>query len=58
MYAAYNLLVPSELDMEPTKIYDIYHDLWRIEESFRTMKTYLKARPTFIQTTQSIYDPS
>ena len=41
--------------MSPTEIYNIYHGLWRIEESFRIMKTYLEARPVFLQTIESIY---
>ena len=42
-YAGYNLLVTSELDMEPLQIYHIYHNLWKIEESFRITKSYLDA---------------
>ena len=53
--AGYNMLVTSELDKTATEIYDIYHGLWRIEESFRIMKTYLDARPVFVQKTESIY---
>ncbi len=41
--------------MCPTEIYNVYHGLWRIEESFRIMKTYLEARPVFVQTIESIY---
>lgn len=47
--AGYNLLVTSELSMSPTEIYDTYHKLWRIEESFRVMKSELDARPVFLQ---------
>lgn len=42
-YAGYNLLVTSELDMEPLQIYHIYHNLRKIEESFRITKSYLDA---------------
>ena len=42
-YAGYNLLVTSELDMEPLQIYHTYHNLWKIEESFRITKSYLDA---------------
>jgi transposase len=35
-------------------IYDTYHGLWRIEESFRMMKSYLDARPVFLQKENSI----
>ena len=54
-FAGYNMIVTSELNMEPQEIYDVYHGLWRIEESFRTMKTYLEARPVFMQTKEGIY---
>ena len=29
--------------MEPLQIYHIYHNLWKIEESFRITKSYLDA---------------
>ena len=51
----YNLLVTSELGMNPKKIYNIYHGLSKIEESFRIMKSYLEARPVFLQNEYSIY---
>lgn len=54
-YAGYNLIVSSETNLDGKKIYDIYHNLWRIEESFRIMKLYLQARPAFMQTKESIY---
>ena len=54
-YAGYNLLVTSEIDADPITIHKTYHRLWRIEESFRIMKTYLEARPVFLQTEDSIY---
>ena len=54
-YAGYNLLVTSEIDVDPITIYKTYHRLWRIEESFRIMKTYLEARPVFLQNEDSIY---
>lgn len=38
-YAEYNLLVTSELDMEPLQVYQTYHNLWKIEESFRITKS-------------------
>ena len=54
-YAGYNLLVTSEVDKTSQEIYKAYHGLWRIEESFRVMKTYLDARPVFLQNENSIY---
>lgn len=48
-YAGYNLLVTSELNMKPVDVYNTYHNLWKIEESFRLTKTYLDARPVFVR---------
>lgn len=42
-YAGYNLMVTSELDMEPLQVYQRYHSLWKIGESFRITKSYLDA---------------
>lgn len=38
-FAGYNLLVTSELKMDDMDIYNTYHNLWRIEESFKIMKS-------------------
>lgn len=54
-YAGYNLLVTSEIDMDPLQIYNTYHDLWKIEESFRITKSYLDARPVYVQKRETIY---
>lgn len=54
-YAGYNLLVTSELDMDPLQIYHTYHDLWKIEESFRITKSFLDARPVYVQKKETIY---
>ena len=54
-YAGYNLMVTSELDMEPAQIYQTYHNLWKIEESFRITKSYLDARPVYVQKKETIY---
>lgn len=48
-YAGYNLLVTSELDMEPLQVYHTYHNLWKIEESFRITKSYLDARSVYVK---------
>lgn len=52
--AGYNLIVTSELSMTSKEIYDTYHNLWRIEESFRAMKSQLDARPVYLQKQDSI----
>lgn len=48
-FAGYNLIVTSEILMKDEDIYGTYHNLWRIEESFRIMKSDLDARPVFVQ---------
>ena len=53
--AGYNLLVTSETNMKAEEISKAYHGLWRIEESFKIMKSYLEARPVFLQKEESIY---
>ena len=52
--AGYNLLVTSETEMDDRDIYNTYHNLWRIEESFKIMKSDLDARPAFCQKEDTI----
>ncbi len=52
--AGYNMLISSELDMKEREIYDTYHQLWRIEETFKIMKSDLDARPVYLQNHDSI----
>lgn len=52
--AGYNLLVTSETGMSDSEIYATYHNLWRIEESFRIMKSQLDARPVYLQKEETI----
>lgn len=40
--------------MDERCTYEIYHNLWRIQESFRVMKTDLDARPVYLQKEDSI----
>ena len=53
-FAGYNLLVTSETKMSDQDIYNTYHNLWRIEEAFKIMKSDLDARPVFVQKEDSI----
>ena len=53
--AGYNMIVTSETDMEPDDIYRTYHGLWKIEESFRITKSFLDARPVYVQKRETIY---
>lgn len=52
--AGYNMLVTSEITMNDKDVYDAYHNLWRIEESFRIMKSQLDARPVYLQKEDTI----
>jgi transposase len=40
--------------MDDKDIYETYHHLWRIEESFKIMKSDLDARPVFLQKEDTI----
>lgn len=51
----YNLLITSETKMKAEEIYRVCHRLWRIEETFRTLKSELDARPVYLQRQESIY---
>lgn len=54
-YAGYNLIVSSETNMPKREIYRVYHQLWKIENTFRIMKSELDARPVYLQKRESIY---
>lgn len=50
----YNMLVTSEIKLTEKEVCQTYHNLWRIEESFRIMKSDLDARPVYCQTIEAI----
>ena len=52
--AGYNLFVTSEIHMSDSEVYHTYHNLWRIEESFRIMMSQLDARPVYLQKEDTI----
>lgn len=52
--AGYNMIITSEIHMPANEVYSAYHNLWRIEESFRIMKTQLDARPVYLQKEETI----
>ena len=54
-YAGYNLIVSSEINMSKHEIYKVYHNLWKIENTFRVLKSQLDARPVYLQKRESIY---
>lgn len=47
MFDGYYAIQTSERNLTPQDILKAYHTLWRIEESFRIMKTTLEVRPIF-----------
>lgn len=52
--AGYNMIVTSEKSMPDQEVYSAYHELWRIEETFRAMKSQLDARPAYMQRDESV----
>jgi hypothetical protein len=54
MYDGYFCIITSELDYNESQIRKAYHGLWRIEESFRIMKSDLYARPVFVSKNEHI----
>ena len=52
--AGYNMIVTSETEMSAEEIYSTYHNLWRIEESFKIMKSDLDARPVYLRKEETI----
>lgn len=46
--------VSSDHDLLSQEIMTIYHSLWKIEESFRVMKSHLETRPHYVWTESSI----
>ncbi len=53
-FAGYYGIQTSEKNMSVKRILDAYHSLWKIEESFRIMKTTLEVEPVFVWTEQRI----
>jgi transposase len=45
--------IPAHL-MGPGEVIASYHELWRVEQSFRMSKTDLRARPMFVRTRDAI----
>ena len=54
MFAGYNMLITSETDLSDRTVYNTYHNLWRIEQTFKIMKSYLDARPVFVSSLNTI----
>jgi transposase len=54
MYDGYFCIITSELDYDERKMRQVYGGLWRIEQSFRVMKTDFYARPVFVSKNEHI----
>lgn len=53
-YDGYYAIITNNLDLTTERVVEIYRGLWRIEESFRVLKTDLKATPVFVWNDQHI----
>lgn len=53
-FDGYFCLITSEMQYDAEKIREVYAGLWRIEESFRILKSDLLARPVFVSTQKHI----
>lgn len=54
LYDGYFAIITSEMDYDAEKIRETYHGLWRIEESFRIMKSDFDARPIYLNKREHI----
>ena len=54
MFAGFNMLVTSETHLSDRTVCGTYHNLWRIEQTFRMMKSFLDARPVYVSTPNRI----
>ena len=50
LYDGYFCLITSEMDYDASRIREVYGGLWKIEQSFRIMKSDLLVRPVFVST--------
>lgn len=48
LYDGYFCIITSEIDYDERKMRQVYGGLWKIEQSFRLMKSDLYARPVFV----------
>ena len=53
-YDGYYALITSLINEKPEKIIQINKKRWAIEDCFRVMKSYLKARPVYLSKEASI----
>ena len=53
-FDGYFCLITSEMDYDAAKIREVYGGLWKIEQSFRILKSDLLARPVYVKTKKHI----
>jgi len=53
-FDGYYAIQYSDPALSPEKVLEAYHGLWKIEESFRVLKSNFEARPIFVWTEESI----
>lgn len=54
MFDGFFCIITSELDYDERKMRQVYSGLWRIEQSFKILKSDLDARPVFVSTNEHI----
>lgn len=54
IYDGYYAIQTSETNLTPEEVLSAYHTLWKIEESFKVMKSTLEVRPIFHWTEKRI----
>ena len=54
MFDGYFCIITSELDYTERQIRQVYGSLWKIEQSFRILKSDLDARPVYVRTASHI----
>lgn len=47
-YDGYYAIITSELDKSDSEIIETYHNLWKIEETFKISKSELRTRPIYV----------
>ena len=50
LYDGYYGIISSNPELKASEAAAIHHGLWKIEESFRVLKTNLRARPVYVRT--------
>lgn len=53
-YDGYYAVITNNMNLTTEEVTNIYRGLWKIEESFRILKTDLKARPVYLWTDNHI----